>query len=185
MIKLFLHWWCSSIETDRNKQFYEKMSLSWKNILIIPFAQEKEKWNTNILKEKMDTYRIDSYPKLKIASENKLLLILQILMYDTIFIPWWDYCLLMDYISYLKYFKKIFSKKNIYWISAWANIFCTSSFSDDYHRVFKWLDVLNYSCKCHYNPIKDDRKISILKQALTENEKIIKIKEKDFIELIA
>lgn len=184
MIKFYLHGGNSSFETEENKSFYLELCKISKNseVLVIPFAQDEENWNiTNLFLNKINRF----YPefdisKFKLASTNKFKLLMQIMKSKIIFIPGWDYCSLISQIGYLKYFKNFFDGKIIFWISAWANILCTYSYSDDYAKVFPGLWLINWACKCYYNEIKDKNKIIKLEHYNKYNN-LIKIRDKEFI----
>lgn len=184
MIKFYLHWGHSSIETKDNEDFYNQISTISTNskILIIPFAQVESTWqNKETFLEKLKKYNInfDNF-RVIIASKNKLIMLIEILFSKIIFIPGWDYCLLTSHIWFLKYFKFLFHWKTIYWVSAWANILCHYSYSDEYDKIFPWLWFIDKICKCHYNELRDMDNLDNLKK-YWKSDNLIKLKEKEFI----
>lgn len=184
MTVLYFHGWNTSFETKENIDFYSNLCRLSKNktILLIPFAQNKNNWNKSILEEKISKFCNNWVYKIKVASTNKYILIFQIIVSKIIFIPGWDYCNLMNYLWFLKYFKFVFYSKTIFGISAWANIFGKFSYSDDYFKVFPWIWLINSLLKSHFDDFKDQEKIKKL-QNFANDLKIIKLKEKQYIKL--
>ncbi|EKE28441.1 MAG: hypothetical protein ACD_3C00058G0007 [uncultured bacterium (gcode 4)] len=188
MSTYFLHWWNSSSETDENARFYMSLYHSainkgWK-ILILPFAQRKEKWKREeILIDKLLSFWVPIKElKISLPENNRLSILFQIFRNNIIYVPGWDYCSLMDSLSFLRYFKFLFRRKKIYWISAGASIFCKYTYSNDYAQVFEWLWFLNKLCKIHYLPLRDEVCIKKLEK-FGKIDNLIKIKEKEFVVL--
>ncbi|EKE29842.1 MAG: hypothetical protein ACD_2C00088G0007 [uncultured bacterium (gcode 4)] len=189
MAKFFLHWWNSSSETDENTRFYNSLYQSAianrSRILVLPFAQKNDKWHC---KDKMLTDKLASFwvpfdgLKIDIPENNKLSILCSVIRNNVIYVPWWDFCSLMDCVSFLRHFKFLFRWKQIYGISAWASIFCKYSYSSDYAQVFEGLWFLDKLCKIHYLPQRDELCIKKLEKFGNLNN-LLKIKEKEFVVL--
>lgn len=184
MIKFYIHWWKSSIESDKNIEFYKMIAnaAKWNKLLYIPFAKPEKEWNVDSFFRRMESFGIECDFTPMLASTNKFKLLIQIKTSKVIFVTWWDYCRLINHLGYLKYLKQAFEWKTIFWISAWSNIFWKFSYSDDYRKVFPWLSFICKSFKSHYNSLLDSEKMRKLEQFDTKSN-IIKLPEWDFISI--
>jgi len=180
--KITLHWWSTSEKCEDNINFYNSILsdyIIWEdNILYIPFAWFDKDWNVEKISTNLEKFL---WKKYSINLWNLENLDNQILDSKYIYINWWDYKKLFNYIWYLKDKKYLLHWKNIIWVSAWANILSKYSYSNDYQEVFEWIWLLGIKTICHFN--WDIKIIEILK-SIWENINIITLKEKEVISFI-
>ncbi len=187
--KITLHWWSTSEYCENNLNFYNSILsdyIEWEDsILYIPFAWYDKDWNTEKISNNLEKFLWKKYNVILWKKYNVILWNLdnldnQILYSKYIYINWWDYKKLFNYIWYLKDKKYLLHWKNIIWVSAWANILSKYSYSNDYNEVFEWIWLLDIKTICHFN--WDSKLIEILKNKW-ENTNIINLKEKEIVSL--
>ncbi len=175
--KIILHWWSTSEYCDNNLNFYNTILSDYveeeDNVLYIPFAWYDIDWNAEKISNNLYKFL---WKKYNIVLWNINNLDNQILDSKYIYINWWDYKKLYNYIWYLKDKKHLLYWKNIVWVSAWANILAKYSYSNDYQEIFDWIWLLDLKTICHFN--WDDKLIKILKNKW-EDIDIITLKEKE------
>jgi hypothetical protein len=177
--KIILHWWSTWDYCYSNINFYNTIFsdyIEWEDsILYIPFAWYDKDWNTEKISNNIEKFLWKKYNIILWNIEN---LDNQILDSKYIYINWWDYKKLFNYIWYLKDKKYLLHWKNIIWVSAWANILAKYSYSNYYNEFFEWIWLLDIKTICHFNW---ENKIIDLLDSIWNKYNIFTLEEKKYL----
>ncbi|MFA5133683.1 MAG: Type 1 glutamine amidotransferase-like domain-containing protein [Patescibacteria group bacterium] len=138
-------------------------------ILIAPFARAKEEWKGVFDRYSKRYVGISAKKIFILASPHSRELKNQVKISDVIFFPGGSERLLKKYIKYIDF--SLFKNKTIVGVSAGANIFSSSYYSNDRGAVEKGFYKLPIKTICHFNDLKKNQ----LKKLILGREKSKKI----------
>lgn len=167
MIKFILHGGGTSLPTQENKRFFSEIVKGLPDpveILLVYFAQEKERWleSFEIGKERFSSALPERDLEFVLADINKDKFIQQIKSADAVYIHGGNTLLLKQYLSKIENLEKLLQGKVVAGSSAGANVFAKYHFSNSRKRVEEDLGILPIKVHCHHKGEKE--KIKKLKE---------------------
>jgi len=189
MLHFFLHGWKTSIDSEKNRIFFQNICKEGDRILVLPFAFDKAAWQESFeaIKTRCIKYNPDKHIMFTCANDESNALIQQIIDHDVLYFSWWledGHLRVMQQISELE---KIFQNKRIVWISAGANMLATSYYTQDFEKVEPGLKILPIKIICHrwsdYSLARTDAERLADLEAYGEPLPVYKIPEQEYIEM--
>ena len=165
MTKFILHGGNTRLDNEDNKNFYNEVTKSAKNILCIYFAREKDKWEESFENDKKKT----NFKNLILANEKGIED--QIKEADTIWIRGGHTDILKEKLSKIN-FKKLIEGKTVAGSSAGVYVLVKYYFSNSKRYIGEGFGILNVKAFCHYTD-EERESLEKLKQHKEKLETII------------
>jgi hypothetical protein len=185
-MKFFLHGWCASIDSPKNKEFFQSFCGHGSKILILPFGWEPEEQIFNDYKQNFIKHNPDNNLLFMCASRDISTLIDQIKNNDILFFPWWKPYKYFELINRIPNFKELCKNKTIAGASWWAIMWAKVYYSSNAENLREWNGFLPIKIIVHRwsdkHPWLSREEREILLDQYGEKLPIYKIPEQEYVE---